>query len=247
MCKVRSYSTEKYLQDKETLAEIFTQSKPLNFMRLLLRALTLISCFNCFSISVFSQDRVSPNISLRIGAGNNISTQHFFTNESSLNIPASSFVNVGISTNLLHRNSRSLFIGLEMQGVDYYPLINEKANLGYVTLLVGKTKKFYLSDQIYLKQTNGLSLNSLIDVTSSNINYYTYSGNPFKNLNIGAFSNLQVLFPGEKRKNRNMDCGIGIDIGFKGVQIFKDSDYPSYLTNNYFIQYGLNFNMNYNF
>ncbi|MEJ7682272.1 MAG: hypothetical protein WKG06_31365 [Segetibacter sp.] len=216
-------------------------------MRVLLTAMTLICFFNCFSISSFSQDRVPPNLSLKIGAGNNISAQHFFTTETSLNIPSTSFVNVGLTTNLLQRNSNSLFIGVEMQAVNYYPTINEKTNLGFVSLLVGKTKRFDLSGQIYLKQTNGLSLNSLIDATSSNINNNAYSGNPFKNMNLGAFSNLQVLFAGEKRKNRNINYGIGIDIACKGFQIFKDRTYPSYLTKNYFIQYGLNFNMNYNF
>lgn len=213
----------------------------------LLKSLTLIYFINCFSISSFSQDKIPANISLRIGAGNNISTQHFFTNETLLNIPSTSFVNVGLSTNLLHRNSKSLFIGLEMQGINYYPTINEKTNLGFVSLLIGKTKRFDLSGQIHLKQTNALSLNSLIDVTSSKINFINYSGNPFKNINMGAFSNFQVLFKGENRKNRNIDYGIGIDLAYKGLQVFKDRAYPSYLKNSHFLQYGINFNMNYNF
>jgi len=216
-------------------------------MRLLLASITLICFFSCSSISGFSQDRVPPNLSLRISAGNNISTQHFFTNETFLNIPGTSFITVGLSTNLLPKGSKSLFIGIEMQAINYYPTLNEKSNLGFVSLLVGKTNRFDLSQQLYLKQTNGLSFNSLIDETSSNLNTTTYSGNPFKNINIGAFSNLQVLFAGEKRKNRNVDYGLGIDFACKGAQIFKDRTYPYYLANNYFIQYGLNFNMNYNF
>lgn len=216
-------------------------------MRPLLKVAALTSLIIWLAMSCFSQDKVPHNLSLRIGAGNNVSMQNFFSNETSLNIPGSAFVNVGLATNLLERNNRSLFAGLEMQALNYYPSINEKANLGFVSLLLGKSKRFDISQQFYFKQTNGLSLNSLIEVTSSKIINSTYSGHPFKNLNVGWFSNLQVLFAGEKRKIRNIDYGLGIEFAFKGFQLFKDESYPAYLIQDYFIQYGLSLNVNYNF
>ncbi len=100
--------------------------------------------------------------------------------------------------------------------------------------------------QLYLKYIGGLSLGTLVDVTSSVSGYDTYSGGPFKNLNFGLFNNLQIMFAGEK-KDRKFDYGLGFDFALNGMPIYSNKSYPSYLRNNGFIQYGINLNMNYNF
>ena len=220
-------------------------------MRAILQSLALTCFFSCIVHITFSQDRALSNFSFRVGAGSNIASQHFFTNDVAFNVPTTSFVHIGISTNFLERNNKSVFLGLEMEALNYYPAPTVKSNLGYLSLLAGKTRKYNINQWVYLKQTNGISLNTLAEVTASNGSanqeYLEYTGNPLNNLNIGGFSSLQVLFAGVTKKKRNLDYGLGLDVAYKGIQLYKNKKYPSYLSNNYFIQYGLNINVNYNF
>jgi hypothetical protein len=215
-------------------------------MRLLLRTLTTICFITCLTLCSFAQDKVPHNISLRVGAGNSISMKHFSQEETSLNIPNSSFINIGLSTNLIQRSNRSLFLGIEMQALNYYPTLSEKTDLSFASLLIGKTRKFDLAQGLYLKYTGGLSLGTLVGVTSSISGYDTYSGGPFKNLNFGLFNNLQVLFGGEKAKNKNFDYGLGFDFAINDLPIYNNKIYPSYLKHNGFIQYGIGLVINYN-
>lgn len=168
-------------------------------MRLLLKFVTLICVINWFTLACLAQDKAPHNISLRAGAGNSISMKHFSQEETSLNTPNSSFIDVGLSTNIMQRNNRSLFLGLEMQALNYYPTLREKTNLAFASLFVGRTRRFDVTPGLYLKYTGGLSLATLVYVTSSISGYDSYSGGPSKNLNFGLFNNLQVLFAGEKK------------------------------------------------
>ena len=215
-------------------------------MRLLLKPIVLFCLVQCFTLSGSAQDKTPPNLSLRVGAGNNISMKHFSQDETVFNFPGSSFVNLQLSTNLIQRNNKSLFIGLEMQALNYYPTVTEKADLTYVSLLAGRTMRVDVNQALYLKYTGGLSLGTLVDVTSSVSGYGSYSGGPAKNINLGAFNNLQVLFTGVKKDNR-FDFGLGFDVALNGVPVYSTQSYPSYLKQNGFIQYGLNFVVNYNF
>jgi len=90
----------------------------------------------------------------------------------------------------------------------------------------------------------------MVEATSSNAttdpDFLEYKGNPSTNLNVGAFTNLQVLFAGPKGKNRSLYYGLGFDLAYKGYQVYKDKLYPSYLSKNIFIQYGMNINVSYN-
>jgi len=173
-------------------------------MKAILQSLTLACFFSCVVTVSFSQDRTTPNFSFRAGAGSNIATQHFFTNDVAFNVPTTSFVHFGLSTNVIERNNKSLFLGLDLHGINYYPAPTVKSNLAFFSLLVGKTRKYDVNQWIYLKQTNGISLNTLAEATSSNAttnpDFLEYTGNPFTNLNLGAFTNLQVLLQGQKRK-----------------------------------------------
>lgn len=215
-------------------------------MRLLLKFIALICVTPWCTPYSFAQEKAAPNLSLRVGAGNSISMKHFSQEETSLNIPSSSFIKVGLFTDLVQRNNRSLFLGLEMQALNYYPALSEKTNLAFASLLVGRTRRFDIAQELYLKYTGGLSLGTLVDVSSSVSGYDSYSGGPLKNLNVGFFNTLQVLFAGEK-KNRNFDYGLGFDFGLNDVPVYSNKSYPPYLKNNGFIQYGINLNMNYNF
>ena len=215
-------------------------------MKFPIRSIIFLCFFDWYDIPCSSQEKQPPNFSLRFGAGNNISTQHFFINETALNFPSSGFLNLGISTNIRQRSTNSLYFAFELQEINYYPTVSEKTNLGFVSFLAGKTRKFDFSERFYFKQTNGFSLNSLIQVTSSHSDSTIYSGNPIKNLNFGAFSSIGALFKSKHRKDFNIDYGLSIDLAFKGFQIFSDRNYPGYLRNNHFIQYGVYYNMIYN-
>ncbi len=116
----------------------------------LLKSVALIGIIHWFNLSCFAQEKTSPNISLRAGAGNSISMKHFSQEETSFNIPSSSFINVGLSTNLIERNNKSLFVGLEAQALDYYPSLSEKADLTYASLLIGRTRRFDIAQGLYL-------------------------------------------------------------------------------------------------
>jgi len=216
-------------------------------MRVLLRTAAAICFFNCLAVFSLAQDAPSPNIALRVGAGNSISMKHFSQEETALNIPSSSFISIGLSTNILMRNNKSLFVGLEAQALNYYPTINEKTDLSYLSLLLGTTSRFDVAQRVCLKYTGGVSLSTLADVTSSVSGYHAYSGGPWKNVNLGLFNHLQILFSGEKAKDRNVEYGFGFDFGVNGVAVYKNASYPSYLRHNGFLQYGINLNMNYNF
>ena len=163
-----------------------------------------------------------------------------------MNIPNSSFVNLQIATNLIHRNNTSMFLGLETQTLNYYPTFNEKATLNFASLLVGRTSRVDVNKELQVKFTGGLLLGTLVDVSSSVSGYNSYSGGPAKNVNVGLFNNLQVLFTGEK-KDKKFDYGLGFDVVINGVPVYSNKPYPSYLKQNAFIQYGLSFNINYNF
>lgn len=215
-------------------------------MRSLLNFIPLICVINWFALPGFGQDKAPHNLSFRVGAGSSISIKHFSKEETSLNIPNSSFVNVQIATNLIQRNNTSLFLGLEMQTLNYYPTFNEKATLHFASLLVGRTSRVDVTQELQLKFTGGLSLGTLVDVSSSVSGYNSYSGGPAKNVNVGLFNNLQVLFTGEK-KDKRFDYGLGFDVVINGVPVYSNKSYPLYLKQNAFIQYGLSFNINYNF
>lgn len=194
----------------------------------------------------FAQNKTASNISLRVAVGNNISMKHFSQEETSLNMPSSSFMNVGLSTNLAEKNNVSWFAGVDVQGLNYYPTLSEKTNLSFVSLLAGRTIRRDVAQGLYLKYTGGLSLGTLVNVTSSISGSDTYSGGPSKNLNFGLFNNLQVLFAKGKRDS-HFDYGLGFDLNLNGVPIYSNKSYPSYLKRNAFFQYGINLNVNYNF
>lgn len=215
-------------------------------MRLLLHSMAFICVTNWFALSGFGQDKAPHNVSFRFGAGSSISIKHFSKEETVLNIPGSSFVEVQLSTNLIQRNNTSLFLGLEMQTLNYYPTYNEKADLTYVSLLVGRTSRIDVTQGLQVKYTGGLSLGTLAGVSSSVTGYGSYSGSPAKNMNLGLFNNLQVLFAGAK-KDKRFDYGLGFDVAFNGVPLYSNRTYPSYLKKDGFIQYGLSFIINYNF
>ena len=215
-------------------------------MRYPLHYIPFICIISFFSFPGFGQNKVFQNISLRLGAGNSISIKQFSQEQTSLNIPSSSFVNAQLSTNLIQRNNASLFLGLERQVLNYYPTFNEKANLTFISLLVGRTRRIDVTQGLQVKYTGGLSLGTLVDVSSSVSGHDSYSGSPTKNMNFGLFNNLQVLF-GKKKKDKRLEYGLGFDVVFNGVQVYSNKSYPSYLKRNAFIQYGLSFNMNYNF
>lgn len=199
-----------------------------------------------FVFSGFGQPTPPHNLSVRVGAGNSISLKHFSKEDTSLNFPGSSFVNLQLSTNLRLKDNKSLLLGLEMQKLNYYSTVIEKANLTYVSLLAGITTRVDVTDEFYLKYTGGLSLGSLMKVSSSVSGYNSYSGSPVKNINLGLFNNLQVLFAGDK-KSKRVDYGLGFDVAVNGVPVYHNKSYPSYLKQNVFIQYGLSFLINYNF
>lgn len=215
-------------------------------MRLLLHSITLICGINWFALPGFGQGKAPHNLSFRVGAGSSISIKHFSKEETSLNIPNSAFVNVQIATNLIQKNNTSLFLGLEMQTLNYYPTFNEKATLHFASLLFGRTSKVDVTPALQLKFTGGLSLGTLTNVSSSLFGDHSYSGSPAKNMNVGLFNNLQVLFTREK-KDKRLDYGLGFDVVINGVAVYSNKSYPSYLKKNAFIQYGLSFNINYNF
>lgn len=214
-------------------------------MRPFLKPTVLFCLVHCCTLSGSGQDKAPHNLLVRVGAGNSISLKHFSQEETSFNIPGSSFVNLQLATNLIEKNNKSLFIGLEMQALNYYPTTTEKASLTYVSVLVGRTMRVDVNQGLYLKYTGGLSLGTLADVASSVSGYGSYSGGPAKNINLGAFNNLQVLFTGAKKNNR-LDFGLGFDVVINGVPVYSSRSYPSYLKNNGFIQYGLGFVVNYN-
>lgn len=215
-------------------------------MRFLLNSTILICVINWFALPGFAQNKAPQNLSLRVGAGNSISMKHFSKEDTSLNLPGSSFVNLQLSANLAMKDNKSIFLGLEMQKLNYYPTFNEKANLTYVSLLAGITTRADVTRAFYVKYTGGLSLGSLVNVSSSVSGYNSYSGSPAKNVNLGLFNTLQVLFSAAE-KNRRVDYGLGFDVAVNGVPVFTNKSYPLYLKQNAFIQYGLSFNVNYNF
>ena len=218
----------------------------IEFMRYFLHTVLLVCSINWSAFSGFGQDKAPHNLSLRAGAGNSISLKHFSQERTSLNLPGSSFVNLQLSTNLIQKNNKSLFVGLEMQDLNYYPTLTEKAGLIYVSVLVGKTVRVDVNQGLYLKYTGGLSLGTLANVSSSLSGNGNYAGGPAKNINFGAFNNLQVLFP-RTMKNQNLDLGLGFDVALNGVPVYSNKFYPTYLKQNGFIQYGLSFLANYNF
>jgi len=160
-----------------------------------------------------------------------------------LNIPGSPFINIGISTNVGPNINRSLFLGLEVQALSYYPTLNEKSNLAFVSLLAGRTARRDLAQGLYMKYTAGISFGTLAEVSSSVYGFDAYSGGPLKNGNLGIFNNLQVMFS----QNRCFDYGLGFDLGLNGITLYSDELYPAYLKRNGFLQYGISGNVNYNF
>jgi hypothetical protein len=218
--------------------------KMYKFMRYPFYYIPFICMISCFAFPCLGQDQTFQNISFRVGAGNSISIKQFSHEETSFNIPASSFVEVQASTNLFEKNNTSLFLGLEMQVLNYYPAFNEKANLTYISLLAGRTSRIEVTQGLQVKYTGGLSLGTLTDVSSSVSGYDSYSGSPVKNLNVGLFNNLQVLF-GTGKKDKWVEYGLGFDVVVNGVPLYSNKSYPLYLKQNAFIQYGLSFNVNY--
>ena len=216
------------------------------FMLPRIQYIACISVVLCFAFSGFGQDRVFQNMSLRLGAGNSISIKQFSDERTSFNFPSSSFVNVQLSANLLQRNHASLFLGLEMQDLNFYPAFNEKVNLTYISLLAGRTSSVEVTQRLRVKYTGGLLLGTLTGVSSSVSGYKTYSGGPVKNMNLGFFNNLQLLL-GKAKTDRRIDSGLGFDVVMNGIPVYNNASYPSYLKHNAFIQYGLSFNLRYNF
>lgn len=194
----------------------------------------------------FGQGKGFENLSLKLGAGNSVSVKQFSDDRTTFNFPSSSFVNVQLSGNMLQTRKASLLLGLEMQDLSYYPTVREKVNLTSISLLAGRTSSVHVTQKLHVKYTGGLSLGTVTGVSSSVSGYGSYSGGPAKNMNLGIFNDLQVLF-GKDAKDRRIEYGLGFDVVINNLQIYSNKAYPLYLKHNVFIQYGLSFILNYNF
>jgi hypothetical protein len=210
-----------------------------------------ISCLAYFVLSLSlvcsAQENKKNSFSLKLGGGNSIATRSFFTDGPNQNIPHSAFLHIIVSADIRQEENKSYFLGLEIQALDFYPSYDQKNALSSASIMVGKSRKIDLSNSFYFKQTNGVVLNSLLDVSSFQPEVSIYSGGPFNNLNFGVFSSLLVLLSKGYRQNTNLEYGLGIDFAFRGIQVYTNKNFPAYLRQNPFIQYGMNLNVGYKF
>lgn len=175
-----------------------------------------------------------PPLLIKTSFGLGISSDLFFKNQYTNNQPLSSFVALEIGTTL---KNNSLYAGIEMQAANYYPIINEKVNLGFAGLKLGSNKNFDIAKDITLSINKGIILNSLLEVTSSRFNdSIIYKGNPFKNLFLGGYLNMQIL-----AKYKKFHYGIVSSTDIRGLSIVGSKSLPYNLRSNVFFQASLGF------
>ena len=192
----------------------------------------IISIYLTFLISdSYSQ---KPPVLIKSSFGLGISSDLFFKNQYTNNQPLSSFISLEIGTTL--RNN-SIYTGIEMQAANYYPIINEKVNLGFAGVKLGTNKNFNIAKDVTLTINKGVILNSLIEVTSSRFNdSIIYKGNPFKNLFLGGYINMQIL-----AKYKKFHYGIISSTDIRGLAIVGSTTLPYNLKSNVFFQASLGF------
>lgn len=215
----------------------------------MIHSLSKIACHLIISSSLIcsAQENKKNSFFLKAGAGNSIATRSFFAEGPNQNAPASAFLNMVVSADINQKENKSYFVGLELQALNFYPFYDQKNSLSSASIMIGKSRKIDLSNSFYLKQTNGVILNSLLDVSSFQFEASIYSGNPLNNLNFGIFSGLMVLLSKGNKQKTNVEYGLGFDFAFRGIQVYTDKNFPAYLRRNPFIQYGMNLNMGYKF
>lgn len=186
----------------------------------------------------------NKGVIIKGGLGNNISSALFFRDGNNFNRPSSGFMQMEVGYITYNKGIPKFYFALNLQQINYYPNDKEKLNLGLIGLKLGRWNQAKLDNSsVYISLVKGVSFNSFIQTTSSNSgDSIIYAGGPGKNLNLGGFISLPILF-----SNNKFDVGISPEIAMIGFQFIGRQSSPYYIQNNYHFQSSIEFILKFKF